>query len=308
MPNPVATPPRKRRIGRNGIVLLLVALLLVIAAISYGVLQGLGVGKPGQASISKTSIDTTVTYASVDMTILNVQQSQNFLDDPASASDGMLRVQMQARNRLRQPITLAYSSIAHLLLPGGKEGAAIYVSSNPTLAPGATQTSNVDFTLPITTKIDQLSLRLGATSEAQLDIPLNGHADVSNYAPKTVKITKSLSYLNMNWTLVDASSQLSFNGQQASKGMRYITVTFNVDNPLMETVIPGSPYTYMHLQGGTTQVAPVSADMPVSIDAGVNGKTGTATFQVPQESSTLTLTLSAQGNTGFDPATATFQI
>ncbi len=307
IPNHVI-PPRKRRIGRNGIVLLLIALLLVIIAVVYGLLQSLGVGKPTQASISKTSINTTVTYASVDMTILNAQQSQNFLDDPASASNGMLRVQIQTKNSFTQPVTLAYKNIAHLIQPGGKDGAAVYVSSNAAIAPGATQTSNIDFALPTNIKIDQLSLRLGAANEAQLDIPLNGHADVSKYAPKTIKVAKSLTYLNMNWTLVDASSQLSLNGQQASKGMRYITVTFNVDNPLMETVIPGSPYTYMHLQANTTQVAPISADMPVSIDAGVNGKTGMATFQIPQGSSTLTLALSTQGNSGFDPATATFQI
>ncbi len=307
MPGPVA-PAHKRKIGRNGIILLLLALLLVIIAASYGVLRALGVGKPTQASISRTSINTTVTYASVDMTILNVQQSQNFLDDPVSTSDGMLRVQIQARNTFKQPATLTYSNIAHLIQPGGKVGAVIYASSNPTIAPGATQTSNVDFALPLNIKPAQLSLQLGTTNEEQLNIPLNGHADVSKYAPKTIKITKSLTYLNMDWTLVEASSQLSFNGQQASKGMRYVTVTLNVNNPLMETVIAGSPYTYMHLKTSTTEVAPVSASMPISVDPGVSSKTGMVTFQIPQEGSVLTLTLSTQGNSGFDPATATFQI
>ncbi|MBA2682833.1 MAG: zinc ribbon domain-containing protein, partial [Ktedonobacteraceae bacterium] len=181
----MALPPNhKRKIGRNGIILLLVALLLVIIAAGYGVLQALGVGRPTQAHISRTNINTTVTYASVAMTILNVQQAQNFLDDPNSASDGMIRVQMQAKNTLRQPVNPSYITIAHLLQPDGKEVAAVYASSNAAIAPGATQTSNIDFPLPLSIKSDQLRLRLGAASEEQLDIPLNSSADLSKYAPK----------------------------------------------------------------------------------------------------------------------------
>lgn len=305
----VALPPnRKRKIGRNGIVLLLIALFLVVIAAGYGILQSLGVGKPTQSPISRININTTASYASVDMTIFNVQQAQNFLDDPNSVSDGMRRVQIRAKNTFSQPIALSYSTIAHLLLPGGKEVAAVYASSNAPIAPNATQTTNIDFALPLSIKTDQLSLRLGTANEAQLDIPLNGSTDGSKYAPKAVKIAKSLSYLSTNWTLVDATSQLSFNGQQASKDMRFVTVRFSIDNPLMQSVILGSPYTYMHLKTNTTDRTPVSAGAPISLDAGVSGKTGSATFQVPQESSTLTLTLSPLQSSGFDPATTTFQL
>jgi hypothetical protein len=307
--DPVALPPnRKRKIGRNSILLLLIALVFIIIAVAYGVLQALGVGKPTQASISRTAVNTTVTYASVDMTILNVQQSQNFLDDPNSASDGMIRVQIQARNTFREPVALSYKTITYLLQPNGKEVAAVYASSNAPIPSGATQTSNVDFTLPLAIKPDQLTLRLGTASEEQLDVPLNGHADTGKYAPQTVKIAKSLTYLSTNWTLVDATSQLSFNGQQASKGTRYVTVRLDINNPLMQSVILGSPYTYMHMKTSTADTVLMSANAPISLDADASGKAGTATFQVPKESSILTLTLSPPENSGFDPATAAFQI
>ncbi len=305
----VALPPsRKRKIGRNGIILLLIALFLVIIAAGYSILQALGFGRPTQAPVSRTSINTTVTYASVDMTVLNVQQAQNFLDDPNSASDGMTRVQIQARNTFKQPITLSYSTIAHLLQSNGKEVAAVYASSRAPIAAGATQTSSIDFALPLTIKPDQLSLRLGAANEEQLDIPLNGRADENKYAPKTIKIAKNLTYLSINWTLIDATSQLSFNGQQASQGTRYVTVRLSIDNPLMQSIILGSPYVYMHLKTDTEDRAPVSASVPISLDAGASGKIATATFQVPQKSSTLNLTLSPPANSGFDPATVTFQM
>ncbi len=303
--NPVP-PSGKRKIGRVGLGFLLVALLLALIALIYVVLQASGFGKPAQAAIARTNINTSVTYAGTALTVLNVQRSQNFLDDPRTTSDGMVRVQIQAKNTFGQPITLVYSNVAHLVLPNGKEIATVYASGNPTIAAGTTQTSNVDFELPANEKVDLV--RFGTADEAQLDVPLNGRADVNKYLPKTIKVTKTLQYLNIDWALVDATSQLSFNGRQASKGMRYITLTFNVSNPLMETVIPGSPYVYMHLKTDTSETTPISAEMPVSFDAGANGKTGTATFQVPQNSSALTLTLRAQENNGFDPATVALQL
>ncbi|GAC1357841.1 MAG: hypothetical protein NVSMB44_04270 [Ktedonobacteraceae bacterium] len=304
----------KRRPGRTGIALLLIAFLLILIALGYLLilLSGLpglpGTRKAMQAPITRTNINTRVTYASVEMTILNVQQAQNFLDDPRTTSDGMARLQIQVKNTLQKPIALAYNDVVHLIQPDGKEVAALYTRANPTLGPGATRTDSIDFALPTNVKIDKLSLRLGRANEAQLDIPLNGHADASTYAAKTVKIDNKLTYLSMNWTLVDASSQLSFNGRQASKGMRYVTITFNIDNPLTETIIPGSPYTYMHLKTATAETIPVDATMPVSLDPGVVGKTGSATFQISQESTSLTLNLSTQENSGFDPATTTFQL
>jgi len=300
-------PSGKRKIGRVGFISLLVALLLLLVALGYVALQVLGVGRPAQAPITTTDMNTAVTYASTNLTVINVQQSHNFLDDPHTVSDGMLRLHIQARNTSKQSVALPYKNIAHLVLPNGKEIVPVYVSGNPTVAAGATQTNDVDFALPTNEKVNQLRVRLGAANEAQLDVPLTGHADVSMYATKTVKLTKELLYFNMSWTLVNASSQLSFNGQQASKGMRYVTITFNISNPLMETVIPGSPYVYMHLKAGNNETNPVSADVPVSFEAGESNKVGVATFQVPQEGSNLTLTLGAESSTGFDATTAIFQ-
>jgi hypothetical protein len=300
-------PSAKRRLGRNGIILLSIALLLVICAGGYAVLQGLGVGKPAQSAIVKTNIQTSVPYAGVDVTVLNVQQAQNFLDDPATATDGMVRLQIQAQNKAQQSTTLVYNRIAHIVLPGGKQVAVTYTSINPTLVAGAAQTSNVDFAVPTNVKVDQLIFQLGTADEAQLDIPLNGHADVSKYAPKTIQVAKTLSYLSMNWTVTSASSQLSLNGQQASKGMRYVVVAFSVDNPLMQTVISGSPYDYMRINADNTAIAPLGTSLPTSFEGGAIGKTGDATFLVPQDAKTLTLTLSTQNSAGFDPASVALQ-
>src|SRR5450755_1698024 len=76
----------KKRIGRGGLVLLLVALLLVVGAGLYVAAGAFGATIPDfgttQSSITTTSLSTSFPYAGVDITLVNAQQAQNFLDDP----------------------------------------------------------------------------------------------------------------------------------------------------------------------------------------------------------------------------------
>jgi hypothetical protein len=263
---------------------------------------------PTQSPITTTAINSTITYAGIDVTVLNAQQSQRFIDDPNTSSTGMVRLHLQAQNQTTVPVNLVYNNIARLLLPGGKIVAPAYAKSNSSVAPGATLTSIIDFAVPTTNKLDQLTFRLGAANEAQMDIPLTGNADLGKYAPKTVNLNGKLQYLGLDWLLVSATSQLSIAGQQASSGMHYVTVTLKVNNTLTQTAIPGSPYDYIRLKAGNTMVTPKDAELPVSFDAGTNGKSGTVTFLVPQDSTTLTLILGSQKQSGFDQDTANFQI
>lgn len=187
--------------------------------------------------------------------------------------------------------------------------APVYVKAKVGIAPGATRTSVVDFAVPGGTDVHKIILRLGMASEAQMDIPLTGHANLTMYDPRTVKLNGQMAYMGLNWTLTQATSQLHIDGQQASKGMRYITVTLSVDNTLTQEAITGSPYTYMRLKTGNTLLSPVNSTLPVSFAVGETGKTGTATFLAPQRSSAFTLLLQPQGTaSGFNPDSADFQI
>ncbi|MDQ2888672.1 MAG: hypothetical protein M3Y39_21635, partial [Chloroflexota bacterium] len=160
-----------------------------------------------------------------------------------------------------------------------------------------------------TTKANLCVLRLGAPDEAQLDIPLTPGANMSRYAPTTSRITgATFQYLGLNWSLVSATSQLSIDGKQASKGMHYVSVTLIVNNTLSQTAIPGSAFAYMRLKTGSTTATPVETTLPVSFDAGANGKTGTVTFLVPQNATTYTLILLAQPQSGFDQVTQDFRL
>lgn len=311
---PSFKPTQKPRKGRAGLVIaLLVVAILGIAG--YFLAALLGVHLPGttdlssQTAVTTTSINETVTYAGATITVLNAQQSQRFVNDPNSGNDGMLRLNLKEQNTTSVPIALPYANIARLVLPGGSTVTPVYVKAKGSVAAGATQNSMVDFVVPTTTSVKKILLRLGAASEAQMDIPLTGQANLSKYASHSVQPDGQMLYMGLNWTLTRATSQWYIDGQQASKGKRYIIVTLSVDNTLSQEAITGSPYSYIRLQIGKTLLSPQATTLPVSFATGETGKTGTVSFLVPQNSSSFTLILQPQGNnSGFDPASTDFQL
>ena len=297
-----------RRSGKLRLVIVLALVLLLLGGASYLILHSMDVAKHTQPVITAASINSTVTYAGITMTILKIEQSQRFLDDPTSATDGMVRVHLQAQNKTAVPVNLIYNTIATLVIPGGKVLTPTYVKGNIGVAPGRTQASIVDFAVPSATKVNQLILRLGAPDEAQVDVPLMQGANLTQYTSKTTTLNGAFQYLGLNWSLVNATTQFSIAGKQASKAMHYVTVTLNVANTLSQTAISGSPYDYIRLKAGNITAMPVDTTLPVSFTAGANGKTGTVTFLVPQSATKLTLILLAQPQSGFDQATQDFQI
>ncbi len=307
---------RRRRPGRMGCVLIILVLLVLIGAGSYLLYSLLGThgsglalgGNTSQSPITTTQVHETVTYAGVEVTVLNAQQSQNFTNDPNSSTDGMLRLNIQEHNPTAAKISWLYYDIAQLVLPGGKTVTPTYAKATVGIAPGATQNSYVDFAVPTTDKASQLTLRLGASNEAQMDIPLTGTANLNKYAPTSVKPDGQLQYFGLNWTLVSATAQYSIVSQQASKGMRYIVITLSVDNPLSQMTITGSPFTYIRLQSGNSSFTPVDTTLPISFDTGVTGKSGTVTFLVSQKSTAFTLVLVPQNQSGVTQATTNFQL
>ncbi len=305
-------PPSNRTSGRTGLVLILISVLILLVAGSLLGAIALGFRLPGflggiatQPPITTSQMNSTVTYAGVDLTIVTVQQSQSFIDDPNTTSSGMVRLNIQEQNTTAVKVSWLYADIARLLLPDKSVATPTYVHAKVGIAPGATQKSIVDFAVPASDKISQLTLRLGAANEAQLDIPLSGQADLGKYSPQSVKPNGQMLYMGLNWTLVKATQQLSVTGQQASKGMLYVVVTIQVDNTLSQQAITGSPFDYARLKYGNATASPTYTDLPVSFDIGETGQTGTITFLVPQSNKAFTLILLPQG--GADQATTDFQ-
>lgn len=309
-----ASPSNRRMLGRKGFLLLLLALLVLVGATSYVIAGFLGVHLPGfansniQPPVTTMTINSSVPYAGVGITIVNAQQSQSFIDDPNSSTAGMVRLNLSEQNNTTTKVTWSYYNIARLILPNKSIISPIYVKAKVGIAPGTSQTSVIDFAVPISDHIGQLTLKLGATNEAQMLIPLTGKANLSKYQPETINLNGQMQYFGLNWTLTAATSSLSLDGQQAASGMRYITVKLSVDSTLSQLAITGSPYDYIRLKFGNTTASPKNTTLPVSFDAGATGEAGTVSFLVPQNTKSFTLILLPQRQSGSDQASTNFQL
>lgn len=292
--------------------LALLALLILVGAGLFVAARAFGASIPGfgaaQSSITTISLSTTFSYAGVTITLVNAQQAQNFLDDPNTHSDGMLRLNLRATNSTGIRVSWRYEDIAQLVLPGNAIVKPTYVKGVVDLAAGKTQGSIVDFAVPGGVDIAKMTLRIGAANEAQLDIPLKAQADLSSYQPRTTTLNGQSVYFGLNWTLQSATTNLSIPGAQAARGTHYIILTLSVNNTLSQMAITGSPYDYARLKSGNTTAVPVDSTLPLSFQAGESGITGTLSFLVPQKSTALTLLFLPQGQNNNDQATLSFQI
>ena len=310
--SPYLSPQPKRKISRRELMLLLVVLLFVLGAFVYAFAGFLGVALPGfvlvQPSITTTAINSSVPYAGVDVTILNVQQSQSFLNDPNTSSNGMVRLNLKENNPTGIKVAWSYATIARLAMPDKSLVSPTYVNSIVRISPEASQTSVVDFAVPTNNSVNQLTLVLGATNEAQMLIPLVRNVNVNKYQPKTINLNGQMLYFGLNWTLTNATSSLSIPGQQAEKSMRYVTLTLKVDNTLSQIAITGSAYEYMRLQYGKTSALPQHTTIPVAFNVGAVGITGTVSFQVPQQTSSFTLILVPQKGDNGDQSSTDFHL
>lgn len=304
---------KKRNMGGRGWIPLVVALIVLLGVVGYITAGVLGVHLPGfrgkQPPVITMGINSSVPYAGVDITVVSAQQSQSFVDDPDSDSNGMVRLNLLAQNKTGIKVSWSYTDIARLVLPDKSIVNPIYIKNAAVeIAPGTSQASAIDFAVPSSDPINQLLLQLGATNEAQMLIPLTGSADVSKYRPKTVNLNGQMQYFGLNWTLSSATSSLSMDGKQALSGMRYLTVTLKVDNTLSQLAITGSPYDYVRLKFGNTTVSPKNSTLPVAFNVGVSRQSGTVSFLVPQNIQSFTLILLPQQLNGTSQASADFQL
>jgi len=274
-----------------------------------------GEATPTQAPLTTTPINTTVTYASVNITIINAQQATSFADDKDTPAQGVVRLNLHA---VQSDVNNVYSASAPsfaypecfaLLLPGGsKVASGGYKDLSGPVRKG-NQTTWIDFPASTGLKVNQMILQIGKDTEEQLQVPLTGHADLSQYQPRQVSPNTRVAYGPLFWTLTTASIQLSDDGKQADKGMRFIVVTLKIENPSTQDLHTYPP-DYVRLQAGGGTIAPEgNTAIPLQFAAGTTNTTGSAAFLVPENETSFTLILLANGSTGADKdASINFQI
>jgi hypothetical protein len=308
-PLPAYARPQKnssRGILKVGVILLL--LLLLLGGAGYFAFHALtnrggntartdtaSGATPTQAPLTTTPINTTVNYASVNITIINAQQATSFADDTGTPARGVVRLNLHAvhsdvtNSDFTSAPTYAYGESFALLLPGGNKVTLGGDKDISGPAQKADQTTWLDFPAPTGLKVNQMILQIGKDTEEQLRVPLTGHADVSQYLPRQSTPNLRVAFGSMFWTLKTATFKLSDSGTQVDKGIRFLVLTFSLDNPGTEG-LNAFPPDYIRLQYGGTTIVVAQAAIGAAA-AGTTNIPGVVSFLVPQDTTTATFIL-----------------
>lgn len=257
-----------------------------------------------QPPITTVNINQSVTYSGVNIMIESVQQSTAFLDDSSTATNGMIRVKFKETNNSGQSGGYIYYDISHLILPDKSSAAVVNELHGAAPDTGTARENWLDFAVPTSNKIDQMTLVLGSTQDAQMSIPLTGKANLGALQDKRVTLNKPINYQGLNYTLLSATESFSIPGKQATSGMRYVSLSFKVDNSTSRDADIGSTQDYMRLKAGSITSSSESETLPLFANANTTGATGTVTFLAPANNSAYTLIfLAVQGFSNVQVAT-----
>jgi hypothetical protein len=246
--------------------------------------------------VTTMQINQTITYASDTIAIVSVQQASSFSDDNSS-SNGIVRINVQEKNSNSNGGSFYYGDVLRLILPDKSTVAPDNTKEFTGPQVQTTQNNWWDFPAATNLPLDQMSLQFGTTNEAQMVVPLTGHADLSQYQPKTANPNAKTQYDGLTWTITSATVSFNAVGKQATNGMRYLTVNMSVDNNSSNDF---NAYwgDYIRLKTGSSISAPTGdTNFPLNFATGSTGTKGILYFLVPQGSTSFTLVLLGNANT-----------
>ncbi len=260
-----------------------------------------------QPTITTVPLNEAVNFFGVDLTIVNAQQSQAFLDDSSSSTTGMVRLNLNEDNKSTSTARFLWDDQARLILPDKTSVAPVSEKEFGGPDGGVSRPNWLDFPVPTNVQVSQLTLQLGGNTKAQESIPLTGKANLAQYLPKTAQPNIATQYAGLTWTITTATASPGFQGQQADKGMQYVIVTLKVDNPTPQT-FRGYYGDYIRLKSGDATQAPNDGTLPLGFDAGSSGSSGNVIFTMPSGSTSFTLIFLNTPAYQFPQATANFQV
>ncbi len=242
--------------------------------------------------------NATFTYASVKVTLLDIQRSN------------VVRLDFKEESTAAHTARYLYSEVFTLVLPNENTLTSIKEENFEGPDPGVKRQNWAEFKdVPASIQVNQLTLRVGQPTEAQMDIPLSGTADISKYADKAITPNKQTNYAGTVWTLTQATRQLSYDAGQAKKDQMFIVVKLKIENNSPDDFYGDyGSWSFLRLKSGDTTAPPAfGCTMPVPVAKGTNGS-GECVFAMPQGVTDFTLLLNAVSAT-VGPATSfQFQI
>jgi zinc-ribbon domain len=345
-PVPDFARPQKKAVRRTGVRLFLVVLvlLLILGATGFWYLKfGPGAGNTANGintnhstatvGATPTATPTSTTpaataavnattvafapvpsfiYADVQVSVSDVKEAPGFPDDANNSynNPGLVRLDIKEASQPIDGNYYTYSYNAFTLVKA--DGTTLQESGQLTdasISAGVSRSNWLDFVVNGNVDINKLILRVGAASEAQMDIPLQNGVDLSKYQPKTYQINKQSTYDGVTWTITSVTVSYSALGLQAKTGMEYVIIASRLDNNSAKTAydtVGGN----MRLQSGSTSSTPEQNTnvLTDSIASNQTGVTGNTTFQMPQGSTNFTCNVLKGTDDGADPTSIQFTL
>ncbi len=260
---------------------------------------------PASASSGAVALNTTITYASVDITIVDVKQAKTFADDAITSTSDVLRLDLKESNTSTGSSSCDYDYVARLLLPDGTTAEPLKTEDTDSIDASTTRNNWVDFPVSLSVPANRISLQIGKATEAQEVIPLTAGADVSKYAPKSSTPNVTMTYGKIDWTVTNATSELSYKDIQANKGMMFVVVDLNANNKGSSS--GGGDLVQVQLKSGST--ANPSQEFLNDVAGYQTNVTSTVSFVMPQGSTNFTLVFLPSNAYGITTASSVnFQI
>jgi hypothetical protein len=242
------------------------------------------------------------------ITLISAQIAPSFPDDSSGpGSAGELRVSLQENNATAGNPGYLESDAVLLVLPDGSTVRTTNQKQNISPDPGVNRTNWMDFALNSQVSVSQLTLRMGAASENQMDIPLRTGADLGKYQDRTSSPNAQFVYSGVNWTLKTATLSYSYNDRQATTGNLYVILSLSAVNNSSNSFVD-SVSSYLRLQATGTSAEPDGhSTIPLSIGSHTTAS-GVVAFLMPQGATSFTLVLLGQPNSSVNQVTQNFQI
>ncbi|GAC1374288.1 MAG: hypothetical protein NVSMB44_42520 [Ktedonobacteraceae bacterium] len=248
---------------------------------------------------------STIIYKGVNITIVSIDQQKQFSDDTQSSGPLLLRINIHEQNPTADTIYVTYNQTMRLILPDGKSLEPV-TEAPASIDRDIVRNSWLDFSVDGKQDVNKLILRVGTTSEHQMDVPLTSNPNLTKYQPKSITPNSKLHY-GVDWTITTVTSSLNADGEQADAGKRYIIVTLKVDNATENAFYPSISDNF-RLKSNTVTQAPKSTTLPGNFAPHSSGTTGTITFSMPENDTDLQLQFLAQPTEKIDAVSAKFRI
>lgn len=269
---------------------LLVIGLVIVGIVTYSTwnwLNNLQIGAgTGQSSstISTVNVRRGAIYADLAINLVSVQYASSFSDDLIYAGPATVRVTLQVDDPTGGAIDIAYYDIARLLVPGQQPIAPTNLNLPASVQTKTSVSGWIDFPVPKNTALPTLKLQLGnaATNELLVTIPVSGSYNASQYNDHLYHTSLTVDYYFEGYLLVYHLNSVdvrdSYNGGETRAGQQFYVLSFTVDNPNGQTIVPGYGYDYIRLVVNGSLVTPKDNTLPNSFKAGARGIGGHVTY------------------------------